>query len=130
MQSNSPSVCSNLLILISLRWMKHYFDPYTNTLYFLINVIRSFHSFVKCKQKDFISKELYVTVVKYWISCINPLWIKFFSSFFETYPNIGSFRLPTHRRDAHRKFFWWSLLKIEFKFWSNFLYLGLWATEG
>ena len=29
----------------------------------------------------------------------------FFSSFFGTYPKIGSFRLPTHSRDAHRKFF-------------------------
>ena len=30
----------------------------------------------------------------------NPLWTKFFfSSFFGTLPKIGSFRLPTHRRD-------------------------------
>ena len=27
------------------------------------------------------------------------------ASFFGTFPKIGSFRLPTHRRDAHRKFF-------------------------
>ena len=27
-------------------------------------------------------------------------------------PKIGSFRLPTHCRDVHRKFFWWSLLKL------------------
>ena len=29
----------------------------------------------------------------------------FFSSFFVTLLKIGSFRLPTHRRDAHRNFF-------------------------
>ena len=29
----------------------------------------------------------------------------FFRRFFGTLPKIGSFRLPTHRRDAHRKFF-------------------------
>ena len=37
----------------------------------------------------------------------NPLWTEFF--FFRRFsghkPKIGSFRLPTHRRDAHRKFF-------------------------
>ena len=31
-------------------------------------------------------------------------WI-LFSSFFGTFPKIGSFRLPTHTRDAHRNFF-------------------------
>ena len=25
---------------------------------------------------------------------------------------------PTHRRDAHRKFFWWSLLKLKSKFFA------------
>ena len=29
----------------------------------------------------------------------------FLSSFFGTYPIIGSFHLPTHSRDAHRNFF-------------------------
>ena len=38
--------------------------------------------------------------------CFNPLVPEFlFSSFFGTQPKIGSFRLPTHRRDAHRIFF-------------------------
>ena len=32
---------------------------------------------------------------------------------FSGHNKIGSFR---HRRDAHRTFFWWSLLKIELKF--------------
>ena len=35
----------------------------------------------------------------------NPLPDKLFLSFFGTYPKIGSFCLPTHSRDAHRKFF-------------------------
>ena len=36
----------------------------------------------------------------------NPLPPEFFFLlFFGTYPKIGSFRLPTHSRDAHRKFF-------------------------
>ena len=37
---------------------------------------------------------------------------------------IGSFRLPTHSRDAHRKFFWWSRLKLKSKFWLNVLYMA------
>ena len=47
---------------------------------------------------------------------INPLLTEFFfSSFFGTYPNIGSFRLPTHSRDGHRKIFLMipSFFKIE-----------------
>ena len=48
----------------------------------------------------------------------NPLWRLFFFHRFSGHNliKIGSFRLPTHRRDAHRKFFWWFLLKIEFNF--------------
>ena len=38
-----------------------------------------------------------------------------FSSFFGTVPKIGSFRLPTHSRDAHKVFFG-ALLNIELKF--------------
>ena len=48
--------------------------------------------------------------------CLNPFVPGFFfSSFFVTYLKIGSFRLPTHRRDAHRKFLLRipSLIKIE-----------------
>ena len=42
-----------------------------------------------------------------WVHSINPLppELFFFSSFFGTKPKIDSFRLPTHSRDAHRKFF-------------------------
>ena len=62
---------------------------------------------------------------------INTLWTElFFSSFFGTYPKIGSFHLPTHRRDAHRKFFWWSLLKIELKFWWKGPPVSSWALKG
>ena len=43
---------------------------------------------------------------------------------------IGSFRLPTHRHDAHRNFFGGSLLKLKSKFLSNVLYLGRWAQMG
>ena len=68
----------------------------------------------------------FITIIKYilsiwwkeltpqymYVNLFNPLWTKFFfSSFFETYPKIGSFRLPTHRHDAHRKFFDDPLLK-------------------
>ena len=61
----------------------------------------------------------------------NPLWTKFFfSSFFGTYHKIGSFRLPTHRRDAHMKFFWWFLLKIELKFRWKGTPVSSWALKG
>ena len=43
---------------------------------------------------------------------------------------MGSFRQPTHRRDAHRKFFWWSLLKIELKFWWKGRPVSSWALKG
>ena len=39
----------------------------------------------------------------------------FFPFFFFFFFRDGSFCQPTHRCDAHRKFFWWSLLKIELK---------------
>ena len=65
------------------------------------------------------------------IIVVNPLWTEFFfSSFFGTWPKIGSFRLPTHWRDAHRKFFWWSLLKIELKFWWKGPPVSSWALKG
>ena len=42
----------------------------------------------------------------YWFFMINPFVPEFFfPSFFVTWLRIGSFRLPTHSRDAHRKFF-------------------------
>ena len=51
---------------------------------------------------------------------LNPLLPElFFQSIFETLPKTGSFRLPTHRRGTHRKFFPWSLLILKSKFWSN-----------
>ena len=38
---------------------------------------------------------------------VNPLFHEFsLTSVFKIQPKIGSFRLPTHSRDAHRKFFW------------------------
>ena len=65
------------------------------------------------------------------IVAFNPLWTKFFlSSFFGTWFKIGSFRLPTHRRDAHRNFFWWSLLKIEMKFRWKGTPVSSWALKG
>ena len=45
------------------------------------------------------------------ISCktaasFNSLWtVLFFPSIFESLPKIGSYRLPTHGRDAHKNFF-------------------------
>ena len=40
------------------------------------------------------------------IFLINPLVPEFcFPLIFEIYPKSGSYRPPTHRRDAHRKFF-------------------------
>ena len=56
---------------------------------------------------------------------LNPLPPEFFfSSFFGTSRKIGSFRLPTHSRDAHRKFVWWSLLKLKSKVLLN---VTIWA---
>ena len=46
----------------------------------------------------------------------NPLVSEFFYLFFGTLTKIGSFRLPTHSRGAHRDFFWWSLLILKSKF--------------
>ena len=49
----------------------------------------------------------------------NLLLHEFFSSsVLERKPKICSYRLPTHRRSAHRKIFWWSLLISESKFWA------------
>ena len=40
------------------------------------------------------------------INFINPLQPEiYFSSIFEILPKTGSYRLPTHSRDAHRNFF-------------------------
>ena len=59
-------------------------------------------------------------ILKFHVNCwdchLNPLWTKFFFSTFFGHNLIGFSLLPTHRRDAHRKFIWWSLLKIELKF--------------
>ena len=56
--------------------------------------------------------------LKLLVHLLNPFEPGFF--FFVTSLKIGSFRLSTHRRDAHRKL----------KFWSNVLYLGRWALMG
>ena len=58
----------------------------------------------------------------------NPLWTKFFFSSF-CWPKMVSSRLQTHRRDAHRKFFRWSLLKIELKFLWNGTPVSSWALK-
>ena len=50
------------------------------------------------------------------VHCNLPfmIWI-IFPATFEMHPNIGSYRLSTHRHAVHKKFFPWSLLifKIE-----------------
>ena len=62
------------------------------------------------------------TYIELWLHIcpkdINPLrdQIIFFVVFRDITYKIGSFRLPNHRRDVRRKFYWWSLLKIELKF--------------
>ena len=43
----------------------------------------------------------------------------FLSFFFDIYPKIGFYCLPTHKRGAHRIFFPWSLLILKSKFWPN-----------
>ena len=79
----------------------------------------------------FISIVLYYCLMRFQYIALNPLWTKFFfSSFFGTWPKTGSFHLPTHRREAHRKFFWWSLLKIELKFWWKGTPVSSWALKG
>ena len=62
----------------------------------------------------------------------NPLLPEYilFLVVFRHIVKIGSFRLPTHSRDTHRKFFWWSLLILKSKFWqyvtnSSHRYKGL-----
>ena len=56
-----------------------------------------------------------------------PLLPEFFlSSFFGT----GSFSLPTHSRDAHRKFFLWSLLILGSKCWHFVYFCAHWALKG
>ena len=44
---------------------------------------------------------------------------KGFPSIYERRPTIGSYRLPTHRRGAHRKYFRSSLLILESKYWPK-----------
>ena len=62
---------------------------------------------------------------------INPLFHEFyFTSVFKIELKIGSFRLPTHSRDAHRNFFWWSLLISKLKFRSNILLLMTLLSKG
>ena len=51
---------------------------------------------------------------------LNPLLPEFFflRFFRDIIPKIGSFRLLTHSREAHRTFFLWSLLILGLKFWQ------------
>ena len=44
---------------------------------------------------------------------------RFFFCIFQNMSKIGSFRLQTHSRDAHIKYFWGSLLKFKSKFLLN-----------
>ena len=51
---------------------------------------------------------------------VNALVTEFCLSYiFEIYSKIGSYRLPTHKRSAHRKFYQYSLLIWKLKFWPN-----------
>ena len=54
------------------------------------------------KKKNLIHKGLN-------LYCLNSFFVIFCEK-------IGSFRLPTHSRDAHRKFFWSYILKLKWKF--------------
>ena len=59
------------------------------------------------------------------VGTINPFHPElFFRRFFGTEPKIGSFRLPTHSRDSHRKFFWWSLLLVKVKIFAKRYHMG------
>ena len=65
------------------------------------------------------------------IPIVNPLVPEFsFPLIFEIQPKSGSYRLPTHMPDAHRKFFRWSLLFFKSKFWSNVENTLHWDTKG
>ena len=65
-------------------------------------------------QKQFLLPK-FVNFYAWWT--LNPLLPEtFFSSHFEMKPKIGCYRLPTHRSDAPRKFFRWSLLILKTKF--------------
>ena len=49
------------------------------------------------------TRQTFGLIQKYYLTLYGPNSV--FSTFFGTKPKIGSFRLPTHRSDAHRKFF-------------------------
>ena len=67
----------------------------------------------------YILKKIYQVNLQKKYFLLTQLTKFFSSSLFRTYPKIGSFRLSTHSRDAHKKFFWLSLFKIELKFRSK-----------
>ena len=61
----------------------------------------------------------------------NPLLHEFFfSSVFKIKRKIGCYRLPTHKRGAHREFFCSSLLILKSKFWPYVHYSDRYATKG
>ena len=61
----------------------------------------------------------------------NPLLPEFFFFFFcFSGHSLGSFHLPTHSRDAHTKFLWWSLLKLKSKFWRNVPNMARYVIKG
>ena len=47
---------------------------------------------------------IYIYIVIYVFRRVNPSLPEFFFRRFSGLPKIGSFRLPTHSRGAHRKF--------------------------
>ena len=60
---------------------------------------------------------------------INPPKLFFFVVFWDIAKD-RLFCLPIHRRDAHRKFFWWSLLKLKLKFLWKGTPVSSWALKG
>ena len=58
--------------------------------------------------------------------CMNSFFVVFRGIAYK----IGPFRLPTHSRDAHRKFVWWSLPKIKIKILAKLVIYGTLGSKG
>ena len=94
-------------ILLRIKWFSKLFPSISYKFSFYLRTYYQYNYIMYlCTQHNKIP-------IRYPINYkFNPLWTKlFFSSFFGTYPKIGSFRLPTHMRYAHKKFFDDSFLK-------------------
>ena len=62
---------------------------------------------------------------------LNPVLPEFFSSVSEIWPKIACFRLPTHRRGAHRNFFYYPFLFQNRNFGRTCtIYSDRYATKG